>query len=52
MVGGRVRPEVLDEGTNNVLIHVTKLVTGGVARSLGASRASVTGKALLQPQKF
>ena len=52
VVGGPGRTEVLDEGTDNVLIHVTELVTGGAARSLGASRASVTGKALLQPQKF
>ena len=48
VVGGCARTEVLDEGTDNVLIHVTEIVTGGVARSLGASRASVTGKALLQ----
>ena len=52
VVGGRARTEVLDEGTDNVLIHVTELVTGGAARALGALRASVGGKALLQPQKF
>ena len=51
VVGGPGRTEVLDEGADNLLIHVTELVTGGAARSLGA-RASVTGKALLQPQKF
>ena len=52
VVGGCARTEVLDEGTDNILIHVTELVTGGAARSLGASRAPVAGKALLQPQKF
>ena len=52
VVGGGPRTEVLDEGTDNILIHVTELVTGGAARSLGASRAPVTGKALLQSQKF
>ena len=52
VVGGRAQTEVLDEGTGNILIHVTELVTGGVARSLGASRASLGGKALLQPKKF
>ena len=52
MVGGSARTEVLDEGTDNILVHVTELVTGGAARSLGASRAPVAGKALLQPQKF
>ena len=29
VVGGCARTEVLDEGTDNVLIHVTELVTGG-----------------------
>jgi hypothetical protein len=52
VVGGPGRSEVLDEGTGNVLIHVAELVTGGAARSLGATRALVAGKALLQPQKF
>ena len=46
------RTEVLDEGTDNILIHVTELVTGGAARALGASRVPAAGKALLQPQKF
>ena len=49
VVGGSARTEVLDEGTDNVLIHVTELVTGGagtvagrlasVARRQGASAA-------------
>ncbi len=52
VLGGGPRTEVLDEGTDNLLIRVTELVTGGAARSLGASRASVTGRAILQPQKF
>jgi hypothetical protein len=52
VIGGCARTEVLDEGADNVLIHVTELVTGGAARSLGAARASVTGKALTRSQKF
>jgi len=52
VVGGCARTEVLDEGTDNVLIHVTELVTGSVARSLGASRASAVGKTVLRSQKF
>jgi hypothetical protein len=52
VVGGRARTEVLDEGTDNVLIHVAEIVTGGAARSLGASRAPVAGKALMRSQKF
>ena len=51
VVGRCARTEVLDEGTDNILIHVTELVTGGAARSLGA-RAPVAGKALMQSQKF
>jgi hypothetical protein len=49
---GVARTEVLDEGTDNVLIHVTEIVTGGAARSLGASRAPAAGKALMRSQKF
>jgi len=52
VVGGCARTEVLDEGTDNVLIHVTELVTGGAARSLSASPASATGRAVLRVQKF
>ena len=52
VVGGCAPTEVLDEGTDNVLIHVTELVTGGAARSLGASRAPIIGKALLRSPKF
>ena len=52
VVGGCARTEVLDEGTDNLLIHVTELVTGGAARSLGASRASAAGKTVLRSQKF
>ena len=52
VVGGCARTEVLDEGADNVLIHVTEVVTGGAARSLGASRAPVHGKTLLRSQKF
>jgi hypothetical protein len=52
VVGGCARTEVLDEGVDNILIHVTELVTGGAARSLGASRALATGKALMLSQKF
>jgi hypothetical protein len=52
VVSGCVRTEVLDEGTDNVLIHVAELVTGGVARSLGSPRASFAGKAVMRSQKF
>ena len=52
VVGGCARTEVLDEGTDNILIHVTELVTGGAARALGASAAPAGGKALLRSQKF
>ena len=52
VVGGCARTEVLDEGVDNILIHVTELVTGGAVRSLGASRAPLAGKALMLSQKF
>ncbi len=64
MVGGSARTEVLDEGTDNMLVHVTELVTGGAARALGAARAPGAaraggalralrvGMAPAQPRKF
>ena len=52
VVGGSARTEVLDEGIDNLLVHVTELVTGGAARSLGAARPSVPGTTLMGPRKF
>ena len=64
VVGGSARTEVLDEGTDNLLVHVTELVTGGAARALGAARAPGAaraggalralrvGMAPAQPRKF